>query len=72
EQYVEAHGLKKGQLIEMALLHHLQALSELPADVVIPPRIVVTPKSFEQIMERVEHPKGPTAAMRALFEDKDL
>ena len=26
ERYVEAHGVKKGRLIEEALLHHLQAL----------------------------------------------
>ncbi|HEX8441676.1 hypothetical protein [Archangium sp.] len=32
ERYVEAHGVKKGRLIEEALLHHLQALRELPAD----------------------------------------
>jgi hypothetical protein len=32
ERYVEAHGVKKGHLIEEALLHHLQALRDLPAD----------------------------------------
>ncbi len=37
ERYVEAHGVKKGHLIEEALLHHLLALRELPADVIIPP-----------------------------------
>ena len=27
ERYVEAHGVKKGHLIEEALLHHLLALA---------------------------------------------
>ena len=36
ERYTGAHGLKKGALVEQALLHHLQALRELPADVIIP------------------------------------
>ena len=42
EEYAEAHGVKKGYLIEVALLHHLQALRELPLDVIIPARLVVT------------------------------
>ena len=33
ERYTEARGVKKGHLIEEALLHHLQALRELPADI---------------------------------------
>ena len=37
DRYTEAHGVKKGHLIEEALLHHLQALRELPADIIIPP-----------------------------------
>jgi hypothetical protein len=43
EHYAEAHGVKKGYLVEQALLHHLQALRELPTDIVIPPRITVRP-----------------------------
>ena len=41
ERYTEARGVKKEHLIEEALLHHLQALRELPADIIIPPRITV-------------------------------
>jgi hypothetical protein len=69
ERYVEAHGLKKGALIEQALLHHLQALEELPADLIIPPRLVVTPATFQRVVERLENPGEPTEAMKALFED---
>jgi hypothetical protein len=42
ERYVRARGVKKGFVIEQALLHHLQALSELPEEVVVPARLVGT------------------------------
>lgn len=67
DDYSEAHGLKKGFLIETALLHHLQALRELPADVVIPPRIVITEESMRAIAELLERPPAPTPAMRKLM-----
>lgn len=68
ERYVRARGLKKGFVIEQALLHHLQALDALPDDVVIPPRLVLTRASGERLMERLEAQEGPTPAMRELFE----
>lgn len=67
ESYVEVHGVKKGRLVEEALLHHLRALQELPADLIIPPRIVVSRAVGEEILRRVEHPRQPTPAMQALF-----
>lgn len=70
EQYVEAHGVKKGHLIEQALLHHLQALRELPADLVIPAKIVVTPRSLEAMTEASR--KRPTKAMRDLLSGKPV
>lgn len=70
EQYVEAHGVKKGFLLEEALLHHLQALRELPSDLVIPPRLTVSPKALKAISERVRKPRKPTPALRALLAGK--
>lgn len=67
ERYADAHGLKKGFVIEDALLHHFQALRELPEDVVVPVRLVVTPESFSRVGERVQRPRRPTAAMRRLM-----
>ncbi len=67
EEYAEAHGVKKGFLIEEALLHHLQALRELPADVIIPPRLLVTEETGERLLARVRKPRRPTKAMRELF-----
>ncbi|HEX5751084.1 MULTISPECIES: hypothetical protein [Archangium] len=70
ERYVEAHGMKKGRLIEEALLHHLQALRELPADLIIPPRIVVEQKTFERVAALTRRPRKPTKALRALMDGK--
>lgn len=70
ERYAEAHGVKKGYLVEEALLHHLQALRELPADIVIPPRLTLTPESFEAVVELVSKPRKPTKALRELLSGK--
>lgn len=67
DRYVEAHGVKKGHLIEMALLHHLQALRELPQDAIVPPRLIVTPETGEWLLDLLEHPQEPTEAMRELY-----
>ena len=72
ERYAEAHGVKKGYLVEEALLHHLQALRELPADIVIPPRIVVTARSFKTVSDLVKKPRKPTKALRALMAGKPI
>ena len=72
EQYAEAHGVKKGYLVEQALLHHLQALRELPADIVIPPRITVTPRSFEAVAGFVKKPRKPTKALRDVLAGKSV
>ena len=41
ETYVKQRGVKKAYVIEEALLHHLQALREIPEDVIIPARLVL-------------------------------
>lgn len=70
DSYVDARGLKKGYVIEQALRFHLQALRELPADVIVPPQIVVTAETFEHLADRMAKPRKPTPAMRALFAKK--
>lgn len=67
----ESRGLKKGHVIEAALLHYLHALRELPGDVIIPSRIVLTEASARQVAEALAHPKEPTYAMRALMAGLD-
>jgi len=70
ERYAEAHGVKKGFLVEEALLHHLQALRELPADIMIPPRITLTSKSFGTVAALLKKPRRPTKALRDLLAGK--
>jgi predicted DNA-binding protein len=72
ERYAEAHGVKKGYLVEEALLHHLQALQDLPFDVVIPTRLTVTPAAFARVLEVVQKPRKPTKALRDLLAGKRL
>ena len=69
DAYAREHGVKKGFIIESAILHHLDVLQKLPQDVVIPPRIVVTRESGEEIIESLKSKAGPTKAMSELFDD---
>ena len=68
ERHVRATGVKKGHLVEQALRHHLQALQELPADVVAHPKIVVTRRSGDAILRQMESGKS-TAGLRRLLRD---
>jgi hypothetical protein len=70
DHYVRAMGVKKGHLIEQALRHHLQALQELPADIIVHPKLVVSPGSGAMIQQEMVGGK-PTAALRRLMRDGD-
>lgn len=69
EAYVKRRGVKKTYLIEEALQHHLQALREIPEDLVIPSRLVLTREAMTQIGERIEGRGEPTEALTALFRE---
>jgi len=69
EAFVREHGVKRSYLIERALQHHLAALEELPADVVIPPAVVLSPASGAKVAEALESPPPPSHAMKALFDE---
>ena len=66
EKHVRATGVKKGHLIEEALLHHLRAIDALPPDVIVPPRIVVTRRSGEEMAKRMTS-RRPTKQLRDLL-----
>jgi hypothetical protein len=68
EKHVRRTGVKKGHLVEQALLHHLQALDELPAEFVIHPRIVVSQKTGEALIGKAD---APTPALRKLIRNGD-
>jgi hypothetical protein len=70
ERHVRATGVKEGHLIEQALRHHLQALNELPAEVIIHPKIVVTRRSGAAILKKMRTGKA-TKALRNLMRDGD-
>ena len=69
ERYTRQSGVKKGHLIEQALLHHLQALDELPAEFIIAPRIVVSKKTGQALLRGAK--TSPTDALRELMRDGD-
>lgn len=66
EAYARSHGVKKGWVIEQALLQFLNAAAEIPADLVLPPRIVLVEDSGARFVERVTGPGQPTEALRDL------
>jgi predicted DNA-binding protein len=70
DRYARGQGVAKGWLIEQALLHHLHALEELPADVHIPARMVLDAESTARVRDLLQHPPEPTPAMKLLFDDR--
>ena len=71
ERYSRAHGVKKQFLIESALLHHIQALEELPASVIIPPRLVVSAAGGRKLAELVGKRQKPTIELVELMRGVD-
>jgi uncharacterized protein (DUF1778 family) len=69
DRYVERTGKKKGRVIEDALRSYLEAMNELPPDVAIPARIVLTRASGEKLLALLESPPKPTPALRKLMRD---
>lgn len=67
EIYAKRRGLKKAFLIEEALLHHLQALREIPDDVMIPARLVLSEESMKRVAERLQNPKKTTKELTDLL-----
>ncbi len=69
EAYTKSHGVKKAYLIEEALQHHLQALREIPEDLIIPSRLVLTAEAMEEVSDHIAQESQPTEALRALFRE---
>ena len=70
ERHSRSTGVKKGHLVEQALQHYLVALEQLPADVIVHPKLVVTRASGEAILRQTQTGK-PTKALRDLMRDGD-
>lgn len=69
ESYVKQRGVKKAHVIEEALLHHLLALKQIPEDVIIPARLVLTEDSLAAVARRLAADEEPSEALKALFRD---
>ncbi len=69
DAYVKRRGVKKAHLIEEALLHHLQALREIPEDLIVPSRLVVTGGVLAKIIERIDREDQPTESLKSLLRD---
>jgi hypothetical protein len=67
ERHVRATGIKKGHLVEMALRHHLQALLELPADVVVRPKLVISHSSGREVLSQPTSTKEPPTELTKLM-----
>jgi predicted DNA-binding protein len=70
ERFVRRTGHTRGRVIEDALLQHLQALEQLPADVLVPARIVLSSESAARVREMITRPPEPTDDMKRLFDDR--
>ena len=69
EAYVKRRGVKKAFLIEQALQHHLQALREIPEDLIIPSRLVLAGETVAEIAERIAREDQPTESLKTLFRE---
>jgi predicted DNA-binding protein len=67
EAYVRRRGVKKAYLIEEALQHHLQALREIPEDLIIPARLVLTAEAMAETARRIAQDVQPTEALKSLL-----
>jgi len=70
ERFVRETGGTRAHLIEQAILHHLQALKELPQNVITPVRLVLTKQSAERVRDLTSHPPEPTEELKRLFDDR--
>lgn len=64
DRYVRETGAKKGRVIEDALDSYLSTLDEVPAEYVVPCRVVLTDESFDGVLEAIGSAAEPTATLR--------
>ena len=70
ERFVRRTGQTRARVFEDALLQHLQALDELPPDVIVPARIVLDAASAEPVRQMITRPPEPTEEMKRLLDDR--
>ena len=70
DRFTESHGLKKNFVVEQALLYFMGARTELPDEALTPVRLVIDDQAFDRIVDLIESPPAPTAALRELMRGK--
>lgn len=70
ERFVRRTGQTRARVIEDALLSHLQALEELPTEVIVPARLVLSRACAERVREMLNHPPEPTEEIKRLFDER--
>lgn len=71
DQYARETGMKKSRLVEEAILAHLDTLDVVPAEYVIPARVVVDDATWDSVLAQIESPDEPTSALRDLMRAPD-
>jgi uncharacterized protein (DUF1778 family) len=71
EKYARNTGIKKGFLIEQAVLDYIRALEQLPSDILVPAKIVLSDKSAKTIVAHMNRPPKPTTRLRRLMANED-
>jgi hypothetical protein len=71
EAYVKQHGIKKGRVIEEGLPHHLQALREIPEDIVVPARLALSERSMQEVAGCLSADEESSGELRVLFQNAD-
>ena len=72
EAYTKKSGVKKSFLIEEALLHHLQALKEIPLDIMIPARITLSTQDMQKLVNILTNPPEPNPALLDLMANERI
>ena len=65
EDYSSNHGMKKGFLIENAIEYYLQALYELPSNVIVPSNITISQDTYSKLQQL--QTKEPTDKLKELL-----
>lgn len=67
DKLMRARGLRKGFVLEQALQYYFRSLEELPEEIFLPPRLVLSQEAFGRVLDMINNPAEPTQAMLELM-----
>lgn len=68
DEYVAATGLKKNRVIEEAIERHLDAVHQIPADMIIETNLTTTAEGWAMVWEMVENDREPSPELIEMWE----